>query len=81
MYKTKFFSWAKWMDQDMECPLLLRPRAQQLYRIKTLQAQGQTVTSAVFRGALYQIEVTLAIDITLSTYSRCGHEIRVFCGL
>jgi len=63
---------------------LLRPRAQQLYRTKTLHEQGHTATSTVFRDALYQsafkIEDPLTIDLTHSTYSRSGQEIRLFCG-
>jgi hypothetical protein len=50
-----------------------------------LHEQGHTAISAVFRGALYQgackIEDPLTIDLTRSTYSRSGQEIRLFCGL
>lgn len=85
MYNTKFFSWAKWMDRNMECPLLLRSRAHQLHHTKTLHEQGHTATSAVFRDSLCQgarkIEDPLTIDLTRSTYSRSGQEIRSFCGL
>lgn len=85
MYNTKFFSWAKWMDRNMECPDLLCPRAQQLHHTKPLHEQGHSATSAVFRDALYQgvckTEDPLTIDLTRSTYSISGQEIRLFCGL
>jgi hypothetical protein len=85
IYNTKFFSWAKWMDQNMERPFLRSPRAQQFCHTKTLREQGHIATSAVFRYALYQgarkIENPLTIDLTCSAYSRSGQEIGLFCGL
>lgn len=73
------------MDRNTERPLLRRPRAQQFCRTKTLREQGRIAIYVVFRDALYQgackIEDPLTIDLTRSTYSRSGQEIRLFCGL